>query len=74
MKKKLLIFGLAGALLLGMGNASYSEARVRACTFTDRNHDGYCDYCHRKKSNACHRNGSGRHHSGGHHYSGGHCH
>ena len=39
MKKKLLILGLAGAMLLGMGNASYSEAKARVCTFTDRNHD-----------------------------------
>jgi len=44
MKKKLLIFGLVGAMLLGTGSPSCLVAEAHGCTFTDKNHDGYCDY------------------------------
>ena len=44
MKKRLLVLGLTGAMLLGMGTSSWVEAKGHTCVFTDKNHDGYCDY------------------------------
>ena len=48
--RKIMVLGAAGILTFVMGTAVFApadlmqaEARTRACTFVDRNHDGFCD-------------------------------